>query len=450
MNEEHRVNHLDYLYLLQQAKAHLSVASFDSKNLLDQKNATLFLSGKRIPFVGEIKAWVSPILVEDYQKSIFYPLFFLKPLFRKEKNRNYLLKGNELPIFNEQALDFLTDNKIDVTDFSRINDLASYVLSLSAAIELAKANDKVKIISTLLFFDNEDLLYNAVYRLTSDSVHGKEIDPKFQGLFADALPSSKEDSNFTNKPYFYQYQEAINRLNSDCHCSKVVCESKEIQEDFILNALNVILPRSESILFLVKSEKEKKQFKIDLSKKELASFFFDLKDFSLTDFEDLFREHHNFPLTIDERKRFWNFRENTARYLGLLKKRDQSHSYQLLEKQVNNVSSLVISGHPNNLSLDLTDYNEENYLSDYACLSLLRTLPSVLHSTISNHPFFGLSVTGKKENYDSLMVTIKAILESLNGFISATKELTDIEGNPITSFKAFEAYGKDIQLLIGY
>lgn len=449
MNEENNQVHLDFLSLLKQSKEMLSEKSLDTFISLDKSSLSNLLSGRRLLLNVSFKDWFAPVFVEDKNNHLFYPFFFLKTKTRREKNGVFLSKEDFLPVFNSVALNFLGSLGLDVSDFSRINDLNSYLLSFSSAIEVAKVSSLTGLCSSLAFYDEEKLMNNAPFELALSSLNSSPIDKKFQGMFFDSNNQMTKGNN--GKEYFFSdYRKALEVLESPLSSVKVICQNETIVSDFTRFAITNILPRSETILLVVNDEKEKKKCLSVLSKKELSAFSIDGTEITPTGFEDYFRERHYFPLTLDERKRFWNFRENTSKYVSFYRKKEECFDYPNMNIDADIINILLDGKEGNHLALDITDYSEADYKSDVSFIKSLITLSSVRDSYISDHLFFGLSVSGKKDNYDALQKIVAKISSAITEFQKEIIDVNTIEDSPIDSFADFDEYGKELTVLSGY
>ena len=126
---------------------------------LDNESFNNLINFSSIPFELTTKTYFCPIfLIIDNENC--YPLFFLQSVITKKNNHTLLSRSTKLPIFNKLALYHLNKLNIETTDYSRITDLNSYLLSLEGNIQIAGMSNNVKFVKKLNFYDEECLFLN--------------------------------------------------------------------------------------------------------------------------------------------------------------------------------------------------------------------------------------------------------------------------------------------------
>jgi hypothetical protein len=447
--------HIDFLELLKTTKKRLTEKNPAGLVKLDSASLSDLLSGKEMLYLESVKPYFSPVLILDKETQAAYPLFYLTAKTRKSQDKVYLSKTEDLPVFNSLAVSFLSKAGLEMNDFTRINDLSSYLLSLDSSLEVAKLETKIGLVYALSFADEKTLSYNALVPLLSAYVSNMDLGTRFQGVLSDIRDPKEEKAidGELKKGYFTEEYRALRRLEH-YQSARVTYAEEELRDDFLIRSLKALLPKSENILLVVPDQEKEEELLAFLKKRDLGGF---TRCFSAIDpkaLPPLSTSTTDSDLSTEEKKRLWNLRENEQKYLALGKKRRKCITYPSVTVDPEEVKEVfaALESDAQHAELDLSDYSTEDYDHDLRFLETFDSYPSIQASHLSDHLCFGLSVSGKRENYDSLQVLLIKGINQVRDFQSSIEEakLTDLAGTPITSFAAFEKLGKDMAVLAGY
>ncbi len=418
---------------------------------LDNESFNNLINFSSIPFELTTKTYFCPIfLIIDNENC--YPLFFLQSVITKKNNHTLLSRRTKLPIFNKLALYHLNKLNIETTDYSRITDLNSYLLSLEGNIQIAGMSNNVKFVKKLNFYDEECLFLNKIFPLIDDYMKGKHIEQKYLGLISQ-IKNSNIDAKIndeTRDELFSDYKKVALRLKY-YQGSKLYFNDTNIICDFILYLVSQNLPEGEPLLFVVNTDKEKDGLKQLFIDNNLKDFLLDFNELS----PSLLNEEIAYEgLTLEERDSIKKFSEDEKEYLSLINERNHAYSNprdiytsQIIDDVITTQNKNIVP-----LNLDIIDYSFEEFKKDYQFLNTIDTLSTLKNINTKEHIYYGLSVTDKRRNYDELNLELIKILNSLNAFqkLLDEKNITDFDNNKIKSCKQFEEYGKEINILSSY
>ena len=418
---------------------------------LDNNSFNSIINFNYIPIELTSKSYFCPIYLNIADQDS-YPLCFLQTNIKKEEGITLLSRSNKLPIFNKLALKHLKDLKVDVTDFTRISDLGSYLLSLEGNIQVANLSDRIKLVKKIGFYDDEILFLNKIYPFVENYLKGSVVDYKFQGLFSQ-IKNEEVDlkiASETQNELFSEYKKIILRF-SEYSGNKLFYSDQNIIRDFINYLLSQTIAKGEAVLFIVNREHEKDDLKSLFKENNLEDFVLDLND---VEPKLLFKEIAYRGLTLEEKEQRQKFVDDENRYLTLINKRNLAYSNprDIYSKNVINDILKAQNLKLDPLNLDITEYSVDNFKKDYNFLTEICSLKTFKDININDHLYHGLSVSGKRRNYDSLNVLLIQIINSIKDFQHTLSEykLKDFDGYDINTFKQFEEYGKDINILSSY
>lgn len=437
--------------LLQEIEEALTEKYLSNLFELDNDSFNDLINFSSIPFELTSKAYFCPIFIVINNENC-YPLFFLQSQITKQNDSTLLSRSSKLPLFNKLALSQLNKLNIETSDFSRVNDLNSYLLSLEGKIQIAGLTNNIKLIKKLNFYDEECLLLNKIYPFIDSYLKGQRNENKFLGLISQIKNSTidSEINDETSDELFSDYKKVALRFTK-YPGSKLYYNDENIIRDFILYLVSKNLPEGEPLLFVVNDEKEKEDLKELFINNNLKDFLLDFKDFS----PSLLNEEIAYQgLTMEERESFKKFNEDEKEYLTLINDRNQAYSNprDIYNAQV--IDDIIIAQNKNlvPLNLDISEYTLEEFKKDYQFLNTIETFSTLKDINIKEHTYYGLSVSAKRRNYDEINLQLIKIINCIKNFerLLSDKNIVDFDNNKIKSCKQFEEYGKDINIISSY
>ncbi|MFA6586852.1 MAG: hypothetical protein WCS91_02820 [Bacilli bacterium] len=433
---------VDVLDLANTARSRLSFPKGNLRPLLSKEDAGAIWNG-RLFSSEEKEPYFSVVFLLSKEEEKIYPLFF----FEAYRNSEGLLsRTGDLPLFSEVALSFLKGLGADVKDTSRINDPDSYLTFLQGALD-AKAKGKAEILYGLRFYSEEDVSYSGVYLLSQNLYSHEETPIQYQGLLQNVSVQKEKERNRNA----FLLENAIDKENI-YKVLKVSFHEKDLKEEFLVKKITYSLLHKRTISFVFPDEEKKTRFVSFLKENGLENFFFDFSKF---------QPEASLPFLVPEAKKSArlsfakkniSLRKNERSYLLLSqRKREILKDVPKDSSNLEQISSFLAKD-SDPLPLPLEDYSEEEFQADESFLSRLSSWPSVLSVPLSLHPFFGLSVSGKKENYTKAEEVVKEIDRNLSLFEETLSRLglTRIGGEPILDFLDFETLLDDTLLLSDY
>ncbi len=442
--EQNNYVHFDYLDLLTLVKSGLSYEYNKKDEDYKQEEYTALLSGNYLRGKAE-SSYLSPLSLLDKESLICYPIFFLK---LREKNNNFYYDGTLL-IINEFAKKILKSVGIDLSFLYNGEKLCDAFMILDSSLDTKKLRHRFEVRYHRVYSSENSITANTLFPLIDSFIAGNKLPKRFLGLSSYLLDNAVEkkiDKTLKNS-FFSESYRSMKRCDN-YGGSRVSYHNDFIRTDYLNRFFSNALLKNKRILLILPDNDSKNQTVDFLKENNLFSISRDFNDIEPSLLPVLKREIS--LLSIDDKKALWNVRENEQRYLGLGRKRNEAFGY--LTQVFDNDVYKALESPAYTYDLDVSDYKYDDYNADRLFLSSLDKYPSVLLSSLNKHPYFGLTVTSKRENYDTLLVTLIRCQKQLKAFRSLLleKEVTDFSLNEIDNFKSFENYSKNIQVLSGY
>lgn len=426
----------------------------DTSSLLPlaKEDLSLLFTGKEILCHGLPSFFFAPVYLYDKKEDCYYPLFFLRSHYRVYKEVTYLSRENDFPQFNQVALDLLHTFEIQTGFTFRSDDLESFLFSLQASLDASEeAKERLALIDLLGFYPEDIVSKSRIYQMIKPYLNDQKLSLKFQGLVG-ALKNTTTPlatSNQYSGGYFLPYQEAILK-NSKGESIKVRFEDTKIEFDFMLQVLSSFILGEENLVFVTDNDEHK----------QTANWF--LKEYHLEDYSYEFSLFDPFTYKAEkvketEEKRdivesLSRLREEEKEYVTYIRKKQNVYAYPKLESPLKELLYEACLENKKAYFLDASDYSKEDGQRDINFLMTFEDYPSVINTSINRHPFFGLSVSPKKENYEALEDAITQSLEKLEEFLHVLKEekVRNINGDILYSLHEFVELGKDFDVLNDY
>lgn len=435
--------------LFEEAEQALKERHLSSLIKLSNETFDDLVNHEKVLIKEETKGYFCPLFLFDEREDIYYPLFFFESVITKEEE-TYLSRSKRLPIFNNLALSILSNEGVDVDDFTRINDIKSYLLSLEGNIQVRGLNDRFSFEQRLGFYDEEILYLNRAYKILYQFINGTLNEDKYIGLSSQIIDNDieVEISKQIKQVFFSDYKKMSLEFDNYQGC-KVVYSDDNFIKDFITYLIARKVPSGESLLFVVQDEKDEENLKEIFKNNNLDEHVSYINDLSI----DLLKKKEDGISNIGSEKRAL-FLQKEQKYLKFINERNEAYSNPRNLYSASVVDD-IIKAKKENLklsSLDISKYSFDEFKKDYQYLLKAENYESIYDTAIKDHIFYGLSVSDKRRNYDEIIVTIIKIKDAILDFSSYVekKNINDFDGNKIDSFYQFEEYGKDIAVLATY
>lgn len=395
---------------------HASTLSIISKNSLES-----FFIGSPLTYSGTIKEYFAPVLLVENEIDVAYPIFFISIIKEKKDDLISSFISTKKVLLNSLAIDKLKEINIDLTDISRLDDLSSFVFSLSSMINLKDEKEHYSLIFAYSFFNEEDIIINSLYPILKNNT-----------LFS--LPTKYQNLYSPNKTHIQKNDNFIINILSLLEEEKIVSLKYSNEKDIINILINLA-------------------FKNLKNNKNIAVFISDEKSKKLTSFADNNFLFSSFPKskqekTIEFDHRYDEAKENLLSYIK--KKENIYYLLKVIYSSLNKDEIKEISESKNKIfTLNTSNYSEEDYEVDLVFLNELSSFPTLFNTKLKDHVYYGLSCSDKKENYNIIHSLISQIISDIQQFkeILSEKNILDLYNNPITSFSSFEKYGEELYLL---
>lgn len=393
--------HLDCMELLDRAKDILSVdkKEMEMTKILDTEELASLFYGKRLSYNGKHYPYVAPILIEDKNADVFYPLFF----FTVRYEGDYLYIDDDLPLFNPLAVSFLEELGIKVKDDFVSQDILTCVVSLNNSVETKKVFDRTSVQYALSFADDKTLLFSSISPFLVSFSKREDLDDKYLGLFKEVKNVSYEkDVNEMNVGFHARVERALKRL-SLYKGTKIAYQGEDAFKDSLLYIMDSFANENKNVLFVL-PESEKKQFKEFLKEERLDSLCFDYDDFSLRNLDKLTDIPKRKMLSDEEENKISSFEESEDRYISFYEKKDECFKAFKGKKTKERLD--FVCNHVNDdmhvYPLDVSGYTEDDYSKDKEFIDTISSLDSIKDSYITNHPYYRYIGDGSEENYEKV------------------------------------------------
>lgn len=395
---------------------HASTLSIISKNSLES-----FFIGSPLTYSGTIKEYFAPVLLVENEIDVAYPIFFISIIKEKKDDLISSFISTKKVLLNSLAIDKLKEINIDLTDISRLDDLSSFVFSLSSMINLKDEKEHYSLIFAYSFFNEEDIIINSLYPILKNNT-----------LFS--LPTKYQNLYSPNKTHIQKNDNFIINILSLLEEEKIVSLKYSNEKDIINILINLAFENLKN-------------------NKNIAVFISDDKSKKLTSFTENNFLFSSFPKSKQEKTIEFDHRYDEAKdtLLSYIKKKE--NIYYLLKviySSLNKDEIKEISESKNKIfTLNTSNYSEEDYEVDLVFLNKLSSFPTLFNTKLKDHVYYGLSCSDKKENYNIIHSLISQIISDIQQFkeILSEKNILDLYNNPISSFSSFEKYGEELYLL---
>ena len=420
----------------------ITKTAFSGLMILDQQTLIALNAGDWLPSLDSTKPYFSPMFLLDKDNDVAYPLFFCADEVKKENGTVLFRKTDHLPIFNAAALDVIESYGIDAHDMTRADDWDSYQLSLNSAIEIKNLKNTIGVVMKFSFISEETIFYNNFYPWLKDRIAGSDLPVKFKGLFDKANIGPKKDNYL-----FSPMRETLKRLDEE-DSVKVVYHEDAVCKPYIVELITEQMENEKSVVFLY--PKEEKEFVDDIFKSEKVEkrvFEFADAESSIEEFFKSNESNEDYPerdtkqsdirqerLSLSSRKKNFDSKENDIVSLMPLD--------VLVDAEEHEAKIYPI---------DISDYTVEDIKKDneyFKMLSVMNKLPDLY----SESHFVGLSCSGKRENYDRLMLTITMLTKELTDIkaFAESNDLKGFDGKPINNFDSTTRYLNDMNIISAY
>lgn len=418
--------HLDCLASYQTIRNKLSFSvdewtGFSSDGVLKEYPEEMkSISLKDYPFVS------FAFLKGNMEKRV-YPIFF----FFLRKKEKVISIDSDHPILSPVVKEILEDNGINPERNGGSFDAVGWITSLSEELERKKLVGIFSIVYGISYFGKDLTALVSAYPFLSEYKQSHIIPEKYKGLFHDLNDEEFEkEIGKDNFGCFHRIDHALKRLDH-YRSSKVSYQGKEIISDALFRFLDHFIENGESVLVLTPD-----------SEYQVVRELFDKSVISSKEK----------GLAPEESKVVLSFRQAEERYLSFYEKKEECFS--VLEKYDNqeNIEYLAKIRKCSVFPLSIREYTEEQYKKDDAFLASFSSYPEVLSYSLGKHPYYGLSLSSKRENYDMLQLLYVRIATSVS------KLRTELNKNPIflnysvnvNSLSDFERVRKSFQILSEY
>jgi|GEM_PF-2249891 len=378
-------------------------------------------------------------LVDDGKRLT--PLWFSRPVFSGE----FLMASKDLPVFNEVALEKLGAFGIDAGQLTPSFDPSSFLLALTSSLSLMTGGS-LSLTTGFEGYSDEAVAMSRAYSLVMRLYSLSEKPLPYRGLFQDALKEEPEATmDFFRGPY-----DVLRRLHENRSFRLLVSDGK-IRDGFLSKAILESLNRSRSVLLVTASENAESRLSLFLEREGFLPFVTELKDFQPEASLSLVLPSAVEKVSDEERRQDKSFRSARSQYFLLTQRREELESaIGLSPESVQKILSLSEKGAQE--TLNLPDYSLEDFEHDQAFLPLLSALSSVSEGPLDENPCYGLTLSGRKENYDQMVSLAREAMEGLTDFEGAlsAQGLKNLDGSRIDRMSDFLLLGEELSLLDDY
>ncbi len=414
---------------------------FSGLRNLDQQTLIELNAGDWLPSLDSTKPYFSPMFLLDKDNDVAYPMFFCADDVKKENSTVLVRKTNHLPIFNSAALDVIESYGIDAHDITRADDWDSYQLSLNSAIEMINLKNTIEVVLKFSFISEETIFYN-FYPWLKDRIAGSDLPVKFKGLFDKANTGPKTDNGL-----FSPMRETLKRLDEE-DSAKVVYREDAVCKPYIVELITEQMEKGKSVVFLY--PKEEKEFVDSLftsEKSERRAFELANAESSVEEFFKSNESNEDYPERDTEHT---DIRQKRLS-LSIRKKNFDSKENETVSLMPLDILVDAKKHDAKIYPIDISDYTIEDIKKDngyFKMLSEMNKLPDLY----SESHFVGLSCSGKRENYDRLMLTITMLSKELTDIktFAESNNLKGFDDKPINNFDSATRYLNDMNIISAY
>ena len=412
---------LSFSFLSNKYNSSLKILHASTLSIIPKNSLESFFIGSPLTYSGTIKEYFAPVLLVENEIDVAYPIFFISIIKEKKDDLISSFISTKKVLLNSLAIDKLKEINIDLTDISRLDDLSSFVFSLSSMINLKDEKEHYSLIFAYSFFNEEDIIINSLYPILKNNTLFS-LPTKYQNLYSPNKTHTQKNDNF------------IINILSLLEEEKIVSLKYSNEKDIINILINLAFENLKN-------------------NKNIAVFISDDKSEKLTTFTENNFLFSSFPKSKQEKTIEFDHRYDEAKdtLLSYIKKKE--NIYYLLKviySSLNKDEIKEISGSKNKIfTLNTSNYSEEDYEVDLVFLNKLSSFPTLFNTKLKDHVYYGLSCSDKKENYNIIHSLISQIISDIQQFkeILSEKNILDLYNNPISSFSSFEKYGEELYLL---
>jgi hypothetical protein len=436
---------------LKEIQSRLSQPDSDDLFYIEKDSLLLLLSGKDTKLHRPVEEFFSPVFLRDGQEKILYPLFFLASKVQRDGDTIYFTRTPELAIPNHLATDILKSFGVDI-DLLSATDLDSYLFSLSSALDFKKLSPRLSLVNALSFYTKDTLMANLDYPYVSANLKGESLDKKYDGFMKNVHNPSIEMSltSGLEKTFFLPFVRADRTLASYSSL-RVLTGDDTLRQTYLIRALSRAIAQGKTTILLVATNEDKFKLKLFFKERHLSPFVCDAASFhpyQLTK-ETISPSQVILPeglLAADVA-----YRQAEQSYLCLAHQKRMLFHQSFLSVELVNLAYEAKEEGKTSYPLDISGYSQSDFAKDQVFLDSLAKYPTVLAKPLTENPFFGLTLSSKRENYDSLEVTLIQALEGIRLFQKTLKDnaLLTLKGEEITCFGQFVELGKDMDVLAG-
>ena len=440
MEKEELHSQLDFLQLYKDCLDKLSIKKEDlalAKDLIKPLMDSLLL-GEDIPHVDQEKEFLSPFLLHDKVHDVYYPFFYFKVEF--EKNKLRLCK--ELPIINNLALNLLSEIGVHLKEDFSLKDIPHCYESLEHLIIQMSALNKAELIPYFTFVDSSILEWNANYPFLNEYLFGTETNPKYDSLFKEVKSAEFEQELKENSFGFFAREQRVFKRVNHYLGTKVNFGNQNIVENFLLKTFHTFSENKETALIVAQHQSLHKIERF-LKENDLTDFSMNWKSCDGKTLLEMFDQLDHRTLTSEQMTMVRHHKEKQERYLSFEDKRRTSfeglkHLYK---------PSFIDVVAKNHRPKEIIDLNVENYgvgdfEKDISFFETLEKLDSVKDTYISNHPYFGLTLDDSMENHHNLQLLCINLIKKLKDFMEFYQQLDFMKQYHLSldSIRDFERY----------
>lgn len=414
-NQREKIDGFDFLQLYKEAFSELTIDKSvmrASNSHIETPQMTSFLSSENIPLICK-ENFLSPFVLHDIQSDVYYPVFFF---WIDRVSSTFIKRNRNLPYINTATISFLSDYGVIIKEDFSTSDIPECYSMLQRKITEMMLMDKMELVPHLSFHSEKTIQACANFPFLKDYLFSSDFDlkyPKYDSLFkevkqADVEKKLKEDSY----GFFSGFRSALQR-EEIYGGTKVTCFDDTLFESFLLTFLFRNAKKEESTLFVCSQERKEKIEKLLLNH-GLSEF---CNDVSPDFFNNVFKINldNRKEISQKEEKDAFEFEKKKRQFLSFEEKREES--YRSIQKYDTEefLKDLPMQDY-HLINIDFSEYAKSDYFKDKRFFELLQTLPSVLHSYISDQPFYGLDCSEDKENYDKLQSILTSLVEEIHSF----------------------------------
>ena len=379
----------------------------------------------------------------------YYPLFFYQTRVLTVSNKKYIRRNEKLLIINPYIINILENHNISVDYIYENNDPQELYFKITSAIKLIDVDNHFKVITGIVFFDKSIPYLASLFNYLKEAIEGKSTDKKLIDFFT-TIPA---DSilNADNKP-FSLYSKTYESIKQN-KAIRVSIQDNNLLNDYIIKYLDQILSRRENVLFIVKDDKNYNKLLELFKKKYLSQIVYSGSKYSKKEMLTMINKELSTHFYNERKVEFQKYVITKNKVAALTNDNIGSFPFSLKEEEINFLMNIVIHGSINSIdTFDTSKYTIEDLYNDINFNKEIYRLDKINIENIKNNVFYGLTSTGKRQNYDLMMITMVQIIDKLKLFndLLMKMNIKSLDDKEITSFESFELYVEMIELISKY